>query len=66
MCLFRLGTGAAEREDDSVEDGDRLAEDEIGRKTEHRDATAKEECRSTNIIVLARQFEVLAAVELHG
>ncbi|MCW3032459.1 MAG: hypothetical protein JWM60_804 [Solirubrobacterales bacterium] len=62
-----LGRGAAaEREEDGVEHGDWLAEDEIGGKTEHRDATASEESRSTKIVVLARRFEVLAAVELHG
>ena len=63
----RLGRGAAaEREDDGVEDGGRLAEDEVGRKTEHRNASASEECRSAVIVILARRFEVLAAVELHG
>jgi hypothetical protein len=62
-----LGRGAvAEREDDGVEDGDRLAEDEIGRKAEHRDAPSSEEGRSAEIVVLAGRFEVLTAVELHG
>src|SRR3954454_8847918 len=77
MCLFRsplpaprgerVGRGAAaEREDDGIENGDRLAEDEGGRKTEHRDAPASEEGGSTKAVVLARRFEVLATVELHG
>jgi hypothetical protein len=62
-----LGRGdGTERKKDRVEDGDRLAEDEVGRETEHADTAAKKECRSPLVVVLRFRGEVLTAVELDG